>query len=245
MAEDYEVERGDCMSSIAYEHGFFWETLWNDPGNSDLKSRRKDPNVLAEGDTVHIPDLRLKKESGTTERCHRFELKGVPAKLRLRVLEQPEPEPAKEEPGYSSHQGRDAIAEDPQQPHNVKEDRPRANVPYHLFIENQTFRGNTDADGYIEHPIPPNARAGRLVIAPGTDKETEIVLNLGQLAPVSTILGVKQRLANLAFECGDRTDEMTDGLHEAITHFEEHNGLPITGDLSEQVRDKIHKAHGS
>ncbi len=86
MPEDYEVNQGDCLSSIAFEHGFFWETLWNDGSNADLKSKRKDPNVLMPGDIVHIPDRTLKEESAATEKRHKFKLKGVPAKLKIRVL---------------------------------------------------------------------------------------------------------------------------------------------------------------
>ena len=87
MAEDYDTKQGDCISSIAYEHGFFWETLWNHAANSGLKQKRKDPNVLMEGDVVHIPDLSLKEELSATEKRHKFKLKGVPAKLRLRLLD--------------------------------------------------------------------------------------------------------------------------------------------------------------
>ena len=55
MAEDYTVQSSDCMSSIAYENGFFWKTLWNLPDNTALKAQRKNPNVLMTGDIVHIP----------------------------------------------------------------------------------------------------------------------------------------------------------------------------------------------
>lgn len=79
------------MSSISYDRGFFWQTLWNHSSNADLKSERKDPNVLMEGDIIHIPDLTLKQESGATEKRHRFKKKGVPAKLRLRLLEANKP----------------------------------------------------------------------------------------------------------------------------------------------------------
>lgn len=86
MAEDYEAQQGDCINSIAYNNGFFWKTIWNHASNSDLKTRRKDPNVLLEGDIVHIPDLTPRQESGATEERHRFKLRGVPVKLKIRFL---------------------------------------------------------------------------------------------------------------------------------------------------------------
>ena len=58
---------GDCFNSISYDRGFFWETLWNHGKNAGLKSKRKDPNILKEGDIVHIPDLTVKEEQGATE----------------------------------------------------------------------------------------------------------------------------------------------------------------------------------
>lgn len=91
MSEDYTVEQGDCISSIACARGFFWQTLWNDPSNAALKSKRQDPNVLMEGDVVHIPDLTAKQQPGSTEKRHKFKLKGVPAKLKIRVLRKGKP----------------------------------------------------------------------------------------------------------------------------------------------------------
>jgi hypothetical protein len=91
MAEDYIVQRGDCLSSIAFEHGFFWETLWNDAPNASLKSERKDPSILQENDVVHIPDLREKEETGGSDQRHRFKRKGVPARFRLRLMRDDQP----------------------------------------------------------------------------------------------------------------------------------------------------------
>jgi len=84
MSINYTVQQGDCVGSIAYENGFYWETLWNHPSNSELKSKRKDPNVLMDGDLVHIPDLTPKQEAGATAKRHTFKWKGVPSKLNVR-----------------------------------------------------------------------------------------------------------------------------------------------------------------
>ena len=91
MAINHEVQQGDCISSISYGYGFFWETVWNHPNNAQLKKARRDPNILAPGDLVFIPDKRLKDERRPTGQMHRFQLKSVPAKLRIQLFEGEEP----------------------------------------------------------------------------------------------------------------------------------------------------------
>jgi hypothetical protein len=83
---EYVVQQGECLSSIAFENGFLPETLWNDPGNAKLKSGRKDPNILFPGDSVHIPDVRIRTESCATDNNHQFLLKSVTEVLRIVLL---------------------------------------------------------------------------------------------------------------------------------------------------------------
>ena len=80
---NYTVQQGDCMSSIAMENGFFWQTLWNLPENADLKKLRKNPNVLLEGDVVVIPDLRIKQQPCADGAKYTFVRKAVPETLRM------------------------------------------------------------------------------------------------------------------------------------------------------------------
>jgi N-acetylmuramoyl-L-alanine amidase len=77
----YKVKKGDCISSIAYKHGLFPDTIWDDLKNSELKDQRKDPNLLMPGDVVYVRDKEERQESGATEQLHRFRRKGVPEKL--------------------------------------------------------------------------------------------------------------------------------------------------------------------
>jgi hypothetical protein len=37
MAINHEVEEGDCIYSIAFENGFFADTIWNHANNAELK----------------------------------------------------------------------------------------------------------------------------------------------------------------------------------------------------------------
>jgi hypothetical protein len=85
MAINYQVKQGDCIYSIAVEHGFFADTIWNDPNNAELKKKRQDPNVLMPGDTVFIRDKQIKEVSEPTNQVHKFRCKNTPKKLRIQL----------------------------------------------------------------------------------------------------------------------------------------------------------------
>lgn len=91
VIKNHTVIQGECLSSIAEEHGFFWETLWNHPDNKKLQELRRDPNILSPGDVVFIPDKRVKEVSEPTNQLHKFRVKNAPAKLKLRLLRGAEP----------------------------------------------------------------------------------------------------------------------------------------------------------
>lgn len=87
LPQRHAVKRGECLSSIAEEYGFAPEKIWNHAENSKLKKERKDEHVLCPDDSLFIPEKELGEESGATEATHRFVRKGIPAKLRLRLID--------------------------------------------------------------------------------------------------------------------------------------------------------------
>jgi hypothetical protein len=91
MAVSYVVKQGDSISSIAYEHGFSPETLWNEPNNSELRAKRLDRNILLPGDVVYVPDKRIKEVREATDQVYKYKLKNTPEKLRLQLLKEGEP----------------------------------------------------------------------------------------------------------------------------------------------------------
>ena len=192
MAKDYVVQQGDCMSSIAYENGFFWETLWNLPENAELKAKRVDPNVLTAGDIVHIPDQGTKQHPGPTNQRHKFKLNGVPETLSITLLD--------------------------------NRQKPRPNTGYIIVIDGDSRRGRTDSNGELKQSIPPNAKSGELYFlaplddngkpargepSPGAPNTKKLDLQLGGLDPVSSVSGLKSRLANLGVLQG--ADRRPDG----------------------------------
>ncbi|KAA0216992.1 MAG: LysM domain-containing protein [Leptolyngbya sp. PLA3] len=88
---DYLVRPGECLQSIAADHGFFWETIWNFPDNSEVKSTRKDPMVIQAGDRLAIPEIDPGGEEKPDKKRHRFRRKGVPAVLKFQMLHEGEP----------------------------------------------------------------------------------------------------------------------------------------------------------
>src|SRR5262245_31217609 len=131
MPTPYTIQNGECLASVAYEHGFLPETIWSAPENSDLRARRKNPYTLLPGDELTIPDKRLGVAECATEQRHRFLRKAVPAKLRI-ILRDKDDQPRKSLPYVATIQG-----------------------------ASQEQKGETDDNGALELTIPPNAREGR------------------------------------------------------------------------------------
>ncbi|WP_437578489.1 peptidoglycan-binding protein [Sorangium sp. So ce887] len=136
----HRVRAGDCFTSIAYENGFFWQTLWDHPENQVLREVRSDPFTLVPGvDKVVVPDPRLKEESCQTTKLHTFRRRGVPAKLRIRLLD---------------HEGRP---------------RANEGYFLEVDGELRPNDKKADGDGRIEEFIPNNARQARLFLSGGEE----------------------------------------------------------------------------
>ena len=82
-------------------------------------------------------------------------------------------------------------------------------------------------------------------VAPDTPDETEVTVNLGHLDPITEVTGVKQRLRNLCFDCGDQTPEENEDLETALRAFQSKHGLSVTGTIDQATRDELSKQHGS
>jgi len=230
MSDEHTVKPGDCISAIAFAAGLPWATVWNHPRNTALKQKRQNPNILAEGDIVHVPDLESKQESRGTDQRHRFMVRGGPTRLRLRIMGPPPPRS-----GSTGADGERAR----------RRNEPLRYLAYVLDVDGQLQRGTTDGSGLIECTIRPNARDGRLVLEPGTEREFSIALKLGELEPVEAMRGVQARLNNLGFHCGRVDGILGPRTHRALRRFQSSVGLRVTGEADATMRNRLRDAHDS
>jgi len=220
MPQDYEVQSGDCMSSIAYQNGFFWKTLWNLSENSALKAKRKNPNVLMPGDSVHIPDLTQKQETGATEQRHKFMLKGVPETLRIKLVDAAH----KPRPNLEYTLIIDGIS---------RKGKTDGNGELNEKIMPDAKSGKLSfatAPGLDGRPIP------------GEPKMQLLTINLGNLDPITEPSGIKSRLKNLGLLKG--TDDSPEALKNAIRGFQKKFGLAVSGVADDATKAKLQSLHG-
>lgn len=118
----------------------------------------------------------------------------------------------------------------------LRDDKPRANLPYVLEIDGVTTKGTTDGDGYVKSDIPPGAKSGRLLVGKGEDIETYDLL-LGKLDPIDTDEGVLGRLGDLGYDTSK-------GLKPAIEDFQNSAGLGATGTADDATREKLKERFG-
>lgn len=239
-AQTHRVRDGECINSIAFQYGFFPDTLWSHADNSGLREKRESPNVLQAGDEVAIPELTAAKESCGTEARHRFRRKGVPAMLRIKFTKRKEPEDAEEPPspikGPSEY-------EEPEVEVNPPEYEPLANAPY-VISGDVEDEGKSDGDGMVEIPISPNALEATIVFNKDTPEQLIFELALGVIDPVDTPRGLAHRLSNLNYACLPDSEE-EEVIQAALRQFQTDHDLDATGEDDQATRDRLLEVHGS
>jgi hypothetical protein len=247
MPTEHKVKQGECISSIADQYGFPPEKLWDDPSNADLKERRKDPNTLSPDDVVIIPDKQIREESDPTEQRYKFRKKGVPAKIRLRLMRRIDNQESgqPEEPQNANSNSKDSFAEDPAIEQEREQEEPRSDVPYIIDLDGKLINGRTDSDGMIKCPLLPNVKHADVILEPGTPREEIIPVNLGYLDPLPGTSGVKMRLNNLGYYFGEPDESLTPEFEEALRAFQERQGLDPTGEIDETTIERLKEEHGS
>lgn len=120
----------------------------------------------------------------------------------------------------------------------LRDDGPIASAPYTLIVDGRETTGLTDSEGVLDTFVAPDARSGEIRL----DNEV-YALQLGTLDPVSELSGVKKRLNNLGWFCGD-PDAPADALLErALRQFQERMQLPVTGEADDATREQLRRLH--
>ncbi|HLG93355.1 MAG TPA: peptidoglycan-binding domain-containing protein [candidate division Zixibacteria bacterium] len=250
MATQHRCANEDHISKIAAQHGFAdWKTVWD--SNGDLKSKRKNPNLLFKGDklnkgdVVKIPDPKVGSDSGSTGSTLSFELVGQTLFLRMRIL-------------------KDDFTALP-------------NAEYELYVawrtaegaEAKPIKGKTDGNGQIEVEIPRTTIAGTLKIrvpfplsesagSPGAPaggaQQGEVPvswdLQIGAMNPIlekapdaPCISGVQQRLNNLGLNTGPIDGIKGPNTTAAIKAFQKLFKLSESGNADQTTQQKLEEVH--
>lgn len=219
MPVNHSVIEGECISSIARNASFRdYKLIYDHGDNAQLKTDRPNPNVLAIGDVVKIPDLERGKEvDGATSQRHRFRITGKKLETLLRVVVQ-------------DHEG-----------------TALSGKRYSLVIDGgEPLEGSTGGDGKIEHDIEADASRGELTLwlqeAEGIDGYLFPIV-LGALHHESNDAAAKTRLINLGYDCGGDSATIDEATHTAVRGFQKDKTLTVNGNLDDATKTRLRELH--
>ena len=127
--------------------------------------------------------------------------------------------------------------------HLLDDGEPIANEPFMIDIDGKITEGVTDGQGKIKISILPNAKKGNLVVGE-VNSQIKYDLNLGKLAPIGEVSGIKKRLHNLGYKVGILDETINEQLENAIAEFEFDHNLTQTGEITETNRAKLLEIYG-
>ncbi len=211
----HSVKQGDTLISIAAEQGFpSWETIWMDPGNAALREQGRDPQVLAVGDTIVIPEKKTKVVHLATDKKHTFVIPSVKAFVRL-ALKDNEGRPCANKRYQLDVAGK------------LKAGTTDSGGVVELRVDPKPVDGVLKV--FLDDADP--------------SKVLTWNVKLGHLDPIDKLSGVKGRLTNLGFLCGALDETLNDETKDALRNFQIVYRLPVTGEADEKTKAKLLAIH--
>jgi N-acetylmuramoyl-L-alanine amidase len=122
--------------------------------------------------------------------------------------------------------------------------RPLEDKRYEIEIGAERVTGRTAEGGRVEHWVACAERSLRLRVWPD-EPNLPWTLLFGQLDPVDTLRGVRDRLRNLGYSCPRGNDPLDAETCSAIARFQASFDLPATGDLDATTKARLVEAHRS
>jgi type VI secretion system secreted protein VgrG len=122
-----------------------------------------------------------------------------------------------------------------------------ANKRYQVLVDGALYEGTTDAGGMVDKKIPKEAKSVSIVLWTDTyptGPQRTWTLRVDGEAP-SPVRAAQQRLANLGYYDGEPSGELDDRTQGALRDFQEHAGLPSTGELDAATTEKLNAVHGA
>jgi len=211
----YSVKQGDYLTKIAKENGFVdYHTIWDHPNNQQLKQKRKNPNVLAPGDELFIPDKAGKEESAATDRRHKYKVKTEKNMLRI-VLEDIYGNPVANAKCQLQVEGKvfEVVSDgDGKIEHEIPLTAQNAELV--VTEENKALTN------------------------------VKLSVQIGHLDPVEIESGQKARLSNLGYYLGRLDVDNPAKFRSAVEEFQCDHDLTVDGDCGPQTQAKLKQVHG-
>jgi N-acetylmuramoyl-L-alanine amidase len=215
MPKLHTIALGECIGSLTRDARFGdYKRIHDDGANSRLKTARPNPNVLAEGDAVSIPDPNPKEVDKAADARHIFKIKMQTALLRIVV--QDETDTAISGKKYRL---------------TVEGKTFEGKTPADGKIEHPI--NGIERTGTLELWLSDDAGIDPLVFP----------LEVGSLEHESKDRACQARLLNLGFDCGGTGGRIDDQTRDALRGFQAKNGMAVNGVLDAAVRNKLRAAH--
>ncbi len=217
MSITHTVQQGENLFSIAQKYKIAdWRSIYTHPYNSEFARLRPDPDVIMPGDKIKIPDIKPKAAKVCTGQIHVFVVKRNVQQLKVRLLD------------------------DNQQPlRNVRAQFLVAGARKELIVDGS---GICEVD--IEDPATAEVAMDIFLDSEAPEPSHRYTLALSSLDPIDCISGVQARLNGLGYPCGAVDNLYGDMTKAGIQSFEATNAMPLTGKITDALREKIQQQYG-